>query len=162
MVANVVPLANACPLCLTACRKKIRPKKKETTTKRRRRSHVWFLLPPQHDDKGPRCAAVIPPLPPRSTFGIFGVHLVGGYDRIQSQRGTSKRGCPFPFPGVSVVSPKKMLVDSPEEIAVCPIGREENLEGRGGDERRRSGEDKAVAGRAFHAGAVGDVIFSPR
>lgn len=78
-----------------------------------------------------RALAVLPctPPPPRSTSGFFGVHLVGGYDRIQNQRGPSKPGCPFPFPAVSVVSPRKICWLTPSRRS--PIDQEENLEGRG-------------------------------
>lgn len=119
------------PLC--ACSKKVKQKKTKTKTSRQEEveeeeEEVTFGFR-CHLNMTTRALAALP-RSPRSTFGIFGVHLVGGYDRIQSQRGTSKRGCPFPFPGVSVVSPKKkMLVESPEEIVVFPIDQEENLEG---------------------------------
>lgn len=54
---------------------------------------------------------------------------------------------PFPFPGVSVVSPKKMLVDSPEEIAMFPIDQEKNLEGREeGRDADKLREDQRLAG----------------
>lgn len=119
-------LLTSCHLCV--CWKKVNKKQINNKKKEKKKSRLAFVATSTWR-QGPSLCCPAPPPPPRSTSGSFGVHLVGGYDRIQNQRGTSKPACPFPFPAVSVVSPRKICWLTPSRRS--PIDQEEDLEGRG-------------------------------